>query len=254
MGVSKVVYGGKTLVDLTADSVTAETLAKGITAHDATGTKITGTATAQNYFAKARRAVITLPASGWALANGVYTQQVSANVTANDSPFSQCVLSADYATAVDEMREMQWIEKIETYNGYIIASCFDCPGMAGRPDIDLTISLVAIDGITEAALETIACANAKQITVTAPASGWEWDGHIYSQTIAANVQAGDVLFGDGLFSADLSAALEEVAQLPRMTDILPGAGSLTISCYDTDNSGPPDVDISLCFKVFSVSQ
>lgn len=47
MAVNKVVYveNGvqKTLVDLTADTVTAEKLASGITAHDKTGTQITGT-------------------------------------------------------------------------------------------------------------------------------------------------------------------------------------------------------------------
>lgn len=44
MAISKVVYGGTTLVDLTADSVTAETLAQGATAHDAAGNLIEGLA------------------------------------------------------------------------------------------------------------------------------------------------------------------------------------------------------------------
>ena len=43
MAVNKVVYGGQTLVDLTADTVTAATLAEGVTAHDKSGAKITGT-------------------------------------------------------------------------------------------------------------------------------------------------------------------------------------------------------------------
>lgn len=42
MGVSKVVYGENTLVDLTADTVTAETLVEGATAHNAAGNAITG--------------------------------------------------------------------------------------------------------------------------------------------------------------------------------------------------------------------
>ena len=45
MGVSKVIYGGETLIDLTADSVKADKLLKGITAHGANGDKITGTCT-----------------------------------------------------------------------------------------------------------------------------------------------------------------------------------------------------------------
>lgn len=44
MGVSKVVYGGETLVDMTGDTVTPETLAEGVTAHSANGELITGVA------------------------------------------------------------------------------------------------------------------------------------------------------------------------------------------------------------------
>lgn len=43
MAVNKVVYAGETLVDLTNDTVTPETLAKGATAHDASGAVIVGT-------------------------------------------------------------------------------------------------------------------------------------------------------------------------------------------------------------------
>lgn len=42
MGVSKVVFNQKTLVDLTSDTVTPETLLEGITAHNASGELITG--------------------------------------------------------------------------------------------------------------------------------------------------------------------------------------------------------------------
>ena len=40
---NKVVYAGETLIDLTEDTVTPATLKSGVTAHDASGTKITGT-------------------------------------------------------------------------------------------------------------------------------------------------------------------------------------------------------------------
>ena len=43
MAVNKVVYRGQTLVDLTGDTVVAATLVKGVTAHDKSGAKITGT-------------------------------------------------------------------------------------------------------------------------------------------------------------------------------------------------------------------
>lgn len=43
MGVNKITYGNTTLIDLTSDTVTAETLLEGYTAHDANGNIIRGT-------------------------------------------------------------------------------------------------------------------------------------------------------------------------------------------------------------------
>ena len=43
MAVSKVIYGGETLIDLTADTITKDKLLKGYTAHGADGEEITGT-------------------------------------------------------------------------------------------------------------------------------------------------------------------------------------------------------------------
>ena len=43
MAVNKVVYGGETLIDLTGDTVTADTLLAGAKAHDKSGAVITGT-------------------------------------------------------------------------------------------------------------------------------------------------------------------------------------------------------------------
>lgn len=44
MATSKVVYSGRTLIDLTEDTITEETLLRGYTAHKADGTKVVGTA------------------------------------------------------------------------------------------------------------------------------------------------------------------------------------------------------------------
>ena len=43
--VSKVIYGGKTLIDLTADTVAPEQVQEGITFHDKSGAMLTGTST-----------------------------------------------------------------------------------------------------------------------------------------------------------------------------------------------------------------
>lgn len=43
MAVNEVIYGGKTLISLTSDTVTEDDLLEGVTAHDASGNIITGT-------------------------------------------------------------------------------------------------------------------------------------------------------------------------------------------------------------------
>ncbi len=62
MGVNKVVYGGKTIVDMTDATATPETVLEGYTAYGAKGTRIVGTASAT----KRREVSISLPLAGWA--------------------------------------------------------------------------------------------------------------------------------------------------------------------------------------------
>lgn len=50
MAVNKVVLGNSTLIDLTGDTITADKLAQGITAHDASGAAITGTMASPNCY------------------------------------------------------------------------------------------------------------------------------------------------------------------------------------------------------------
>lgn len=45
ISINKVVYGGKTLIDLTGDTVTADKVLEGFTTHDKSGASITGTCT-----------------------------------------------------------------------------------------------------------------------------------------------------------------------------------------------------------------
>ena len=62
MGVNKVIYVGKTLVDMTDATATPETVLEGYTAYGANGTRIVGTASAT----KRREVTISLPLAGWA--------------------------------------------------------------------------------------------------------------------------------------------------------------------------------------------
>lgn len=63
MAVNKVVYNAKVLLDLTSDTVTADKLANGVTAHDKSGAVITGTMACNS---KSYELTIA-KASGWVL-------------------------------------------------------------------------------------------------------------------------------------------------------------------------------------------
>lgn len=68
--VNKVVYGGKTLIDLTADTITAGDLAAGVTAHDKSGAAITGTDTRDSDTSEDTAAVAEILAGKTAHARG----------------------------------------------------------------------------------------------------------------------------------------------------------------------------------------
>lgn len=68
--VNKVVYGGKTLIDLTADTITAGDLIAGVTAHDKSGAAITGTDTRDSDTSKDTAAVAEILAGKTAHARG----------------------------------------------------------------------------------------------------------------------------------------------------------------------------------------
>ena len=64
MAYNKVVFGSTTLVDLTSDTVTADVLMEGYTAHDCSGNLIVGTAKGGGMSAK-KFTDITVPSTAW---------------------------------------------------------------------------------------------------------------------------------------------------------------------------------------------
>ena len=70
MANNKIIYGGKTLIDLTADTVTPDKVLEGITAHDKSGVIITGTCTFDSDTSDANIAVAEMLTGKTAYARG----------------------------------------------------------------------------------------------------------------------------------------------------------------------------------------
>lgn len=70
MAINKVIYGNQTLIDLTADTITAADLAQGVTAHDKSGAVITGTSTYDADTSGATASASEILAGQTAYANG----------------------------------------------------------------------------------------------------------------------------------------------------------------------------------------
>lgn len=72
MAVNKVKYGNNTLLDVSSDTVTANTLLNGYTAHDNAGTQITGSVTFVTYYTGSGE-----PSSSLGINGDIYLKVVS---------------------------------------------------------------------------------------------------------------------------------------------------------------------------------
>lgn len=93
--ISKVVYGSKVLIDLTSDTVTADKLLEGVTAHDKSGAKITGSCTFDADTGDATAAVGEILQGKTAYVNGskltgtmTNNGGVTGEITDADTPYS----------------------------------------------------------------------------------------------------------------------------------------------------------------------
>ena len=72
MAVSKVILNGDTLIDLTSDTATTSSLLSGVTAHDNSGSSITGTiASKTSADITVNGPTITVPAGAYSESNSV---------------------------------------------------------------------------------------------------------------------------------------------------------------------------------------
>ena len=94
MAINKVIYNGSTLIDLTSDTVSADTLLQGVTAHDLKGESIVGTYVDQDttYSVSKAGTTITLTGSDGSTSS-VTEQDVSGKSDKTDTDIDQSLIT-----------------------------------------------------------------------------------------------------------------------------------------------------------------
>lgn len=124
MAINKVTLGENTLIDLSGDTVSADKLAEGYTAHDKTGNPITGTMTA----------------SGISINGRTETRYANGNISAGDF-----VSSLPYSHSVDVEGEYNFGDKVliagTHFKDDIYAFVFYQPFRSSSDKVPVTVQL-----------------------------------------------------------------------------------------------------------------
>lgn len=163
MAVNKVIVAGQTKLDLTGDTVAADKLLSGYTAHNKAGNKVTGTYKPNGTYAWAKYTAkggnligyvvsdntaeypnaqtsgsyyyeqlweVELPATGWTASGDRYSQRINvAGMKASYAP--SCTLS-DKTSAADLeaiSEAYSLLDEMYAYDGYIIAYMSEIPAV-----------------------------------------------------------------------------------------------------------------------------
>ena len=120
MAINKVIYGGNTLIDLTGDTVAADKLLYGYTAHDKSGTTITGSCTYDSDTTDATASTSEILATKTAYVNGA---KITGEMTNNGGVTGTITTKAQQYTIPQGFHDGSGKVSIDsTEQGKIIAS------------------------------------------------------------------------------------------------------------------------------------
>lgn len=142
MAINKVVYGTNVLVDLTEDTVSADKMLSGVTAHDKAGTVITGSiATKTSSDLTASGSTVTVPA-------GYYSSQATKQVATMTLPTT--LSSTTFGTLVMDINPSETTSYLSIPPGYLtnrgyytivgVSPTYVGSGITRRDSTDLTAS------------------------------------------------------------------------------------------------------------------
>ena len=240
MAVNKVIYDGRTLIDISDSTVDSSSMLSGVIAYAANGDKIVGQASINDMFAKGRKVYTVLKSSDWVQSNGEFVQTVQADVLESEYGIAQVSLSSSYDILADELLIADCITKVALNNGSVKVH------ISEKPSINITLEIAIIDGLTSATKSSLFTTNSEQFSFTLTKLGWRETDGTYSQTIQLDVNASDIIFGDIMLSDDTSIAFEELTQSNLVSQFIVSSGSITAIALNQ----APTVDLHYVIKRF----
>ena len=239
MAVNKVIYDGRTLIDISDSTVDSSSMLSGVIAYAANGDKIVGQASINDMFVKGRKVYTVLKSSNWVQSNGEFVQTVQADVLESEYGIAQVSLPSSYGI-LDELPIADCITKVVLNNGSVKVH------ISEKPSINITLEIAIIDGLTSATKSSLFTMNSEQFSFTLTKLGWSETDGTYSQTIQLDVNASDIIFGDTMLSDDTSIAFEELTQSNLVSQFIVSSGSITAIALNQ----APTVDLHYVIKRF----
>lgn len=239
MAVNKVIYGGRTLFDITDSTADSSNTLDGIIGYGANGERFVGTMSATNFYTTGRKLVVTLPLSGWIQNGDVYTQSVAADVSATDEGITQIILSDDTNTRFLELDMDDKLSKVELLDNNILIEVTELP------EVTLSLEVSIINGLATSDRSSLMCLDCKGFAFTLSADAWIDDGDSYVQTVTIAGLSDGIVFGDVLFDNDDAIAIKQIYEsknIARFTVMDNSIKAVRYSC-------PSDIDLQYFIKL-----
>lgn len=244
MAVNKVTYAGRVLIDLSDSTATASNTLNGVIGYGANGERFVGTADMSNLYATGRKIPVALPVSGWNEVDGVYSQTVTAAVSATDKAIAQILLTDDdLETMTAELAADENLIKVDLCSGYIQVE------IAELPEVELSLEVAIIEGLAASNKAAVMCANGETRSFILTADAWVESGEYYTQTVAVDGLTDGITYGDILLPDDSNAS-REIAEALKVGKFVTANGSITAIAYVY----PPKVDLQYFIKTFKESE
>lgn len=240
MAVNKVIYNGRTLIDISDSTANAENTLQGTVGYSADGEKFIGTASVSSLYATGRKETVIFPVSGWTASGDVYTQSVAANVN-GEKAITQILLSEDVYTRLSELEADSNLVKVEVLSGSVRVT------IAEKPEVALKMEIAIINGLAASSKSALMCLDGEGFVFALRANAWTKSGNTYTQTRAVDGLTDGIIFGDALLDDEDSTAETELAEARTVAKFEVSNGSIKAICYGY----PPEKDLQYFIKVFS---